>query len=186
MARHWPWRHSGGKEQKTVREKRVQQPAGRHGRAGSSARCGNSRHRLGQKGKYRPLLPPQMIPYSHMTGRAGPTQQLVTSRQAHLGRGRPQAPTPLVFIVSRECLEFNPSTYLHREPLQSTTQGGAGRVIKAQNQTYLRRPRPDQARPVHKSCSWVRTHLPGSHIPGRAQVLFSQKGPFSLNFTSQD
>lgn len=43
------------------------------------------------KGKSRRLLPPQMTLYSHMMGRAGLTQQLVTGRQAQAGLNRGRA-----------------------------------------------------------------------------------------------
>lgn len=84
-----------------------------------------------------------MTPYLHMMGRAGLTQKLVTSRQAHAGPGRGKplrgqsllAPTPQVFTVSRNCLEFKPSTSLPREPPNPSGRAGQGFVIKAKNQT---------------------------------------------------
>lgn len=133
------------------------------------------------EGEVQAFLPPQMTPNSHMMGRAGPTQRLVTCGRQARAEGGPHAPTPLVFTVSRYCLEFNPCTYLHKNPLQS--QIGWGR---ASHQSPKPEPKETWTRPGQTSrwgCRGVRTHFPGSHIPGWAQVLISQKSQFSLNFT---
>ena len=99
-------------------------------------------------------------------------------------KGGPHTPTPLVFTVSRHCLELNPCTYLHKPPLQS--QIGWGR---ASHQS----PKPDEpkeawTRPGQTSwwgCRGVRTHFwvphpwlgPSAHLPER---------PISTEFYTQD
>lgn len=140
------------------------------------------------KGKSRRLLPPQMTLYSHMMGRAGLTQQLVTGRQAQAGlnRGRPpgeqspQAPTPQVFIVSRDCLESKRSTNLHREPPNPPGRAGQGFVIKAQNQTQTR---PDQSSGAAAGPGL--TSLCSTFL-GLAQRSFSPGRPIFTKFDTQD
>lgn len=77
--------------------------------------------------------------------------------------GRPRstpAPGPQVFTVSRGCLEFKPSAYLHRE-------GAAGRAGAGSVKTSGRG--EAQARPGHRGCDL------GSHSrPGLSRTLHAQ------------
>lgn len=119
-----------------------------------------------------------------MIERTGLTQQLVTGRQAQ-GEGglpesrAPQVPASPVFTVSRGCLEFKPSTYLHWEPTNASGRVGQGVVIKAKNQTQTR---PDQS--MGAASGPGLTSL-GCTFLGLPPVIFLQ-GQFSLNSTPQD
>lgn len=158
VARHRPWRYSGSKHQKRLEKKEAQTAVPHKERAQAALEDVEIEAAPRVEGEVQAFLPPQMTPNSHMMGRAGPTQWLVTcSRQAQ-AKGGPHTPTPLVFTVSRHCLELNPCTYLHKPPLQS--QIGWGR---ASHQS----PKPDEpkeawTRPGQTSwwgCRGVRTHF---------------------------
>lgn len=94
-------------------------------------------------------------------GRAGHTQQLMTGRQAQAegGRGGSRVPRPL----PPKCLQSAETVWSSNPPptcpgslLSPPGRVGQGGVIKTKNQTYPRRPRGDQVRPVHRvAASWV-------------------------------
>lgn len=133
----------------------------------------------GWEGEVRQLLPPPVTSYWHMTGRAGLTQQLMTREGGPQESRAPQVPTSQVFIVSRDCLEFKPSTYLHREPPNSPGKVEQGVVIKAKNQTQTR---PDQFMGAASG--------PGLTSLGCIFLRLAKKNlsvdHFSLNSTPQD
>lgn len=57
---------------------------------------------------------------------------------------------------------------------------GQGGVIKTKNQTYPRKPRGDQVRPVYRAAARLGLTFLGPTFLGLAHVPFSQKGQFSL------
>ena len=84
------------------------------------------------EGEVQAFLPPQMTPNSHMMGRAGPTQRLVTCGRQAQAEGGPHAPTPLVFSVYSQQILFGVQS-LHipvQEPSPVPDRVGQGESSK--------------------------------------------------------
>lgn len=170
----------GCKEQKRLEEKGTGLTAGQPG--GQAAP--EDVERVGVtpgEGEVRTGLPPQMTPYSHMTGRAWLTQQLVTGRQVW-AEGGPQAPTPPVFIVSRAVWSSIPPhtcTGSLRSPPHRVGQGESSKPKTRPTRGGLDQTRPDQSSGAGAGSgldSLGPTFLPGP-------VPFSHTGQFAQNLT---
>lgn len=101
----------------------------------------------------------------------------------------PQVPISQVFTVSKDCLEFKPSTYLHWEPTNSSDRVGQGVVIKARNQTQTR---PDQSMGAASGpgltslgCTFLGLLPPMIFLPGQFFTKFDTSGLPRPNFKSR-
>lgn len=134
-----------------------------------------------------------MTPYSHVMGRAGQGRAHSATHDWQTGPGRgvkrAESPRPL----PHTCLQSAETVWSSNPPCTCVVslpgppgRVGQGGVVKTKNQTYPRRPRGDQVRPVYRVAAGLGLTFLGSTFPGLAHVPISQIGQFSLNSTPYD
>lgn len=130
---------------------------------------------LGERGSPDHSSPTTNDPLLPAGWEGRPAQQPVTAgrqAQAEGGPRRTPAPSPQVFTVSRGCLEFKPSAYLHRE-------GGAGRARAGSLKSKTPGGGPGQARPqgLRQSILAPGVHPPGLGSPGPRMPSLKCRAP---------